>query len=106
MIFKANSNEYLADGVVISPTNPQPGQAVKLSYNGLLPKSGANNVFAHVGFGYEWQNVHDLQMTRTPAGFEATVTTSNNDTMCVAFKDSANNWDNNSGLNYNFNIHQ
>lgn len=106
MLFKANSNEYLANGVIISPTNPHPGEAVKICYNGLLPKSGAGNIAAHVGFGFEWQNTYDVQMTRTPVGFEATITAANHNTLCVAFKDSANNWDNNSGLNYNFNIHQ
>lgn len=106
MLFKANSNEYLANGVIITPTNPHTGEAVKISYNGLLPKGGASNVSAHVGFGFEWQNTHDIQMTRTPAGFETTLTAANHNTLCVAFKDSANNWDNNSGLNYNFNIHQ
>ena len=106
MQFKANSNEYLANGIVIQPTNPHPGEAGKITYNGLLPKSGASNVYAHVGAGFEWQNIQDVMMTRTPAGFEATVTTPNHDTLCVAFKDIANNWDNNSGLNYNFNVHQ
>jgi hypothetical protein len=106
MLFKANSNEYLANGVIINPTPPQVGEAVKITYNGLLPKSGAANVFAHVGYGFEWQHSHDVQMTRTPAGFEATVTAADHDTLCLAFKDTANNWDNNSGLNYNFNIHQ
>ena len=106
MLFKANSNEYLANGVIISPTNPHPGESVKVCYNGLLPKSGANTIYAHVGFGFEWQNQQDIQMTRTPAGFEASVTANNHDTLCVAFKDCANNWDNNQGLNYNFNIHQ
>lgn len=106
MLFKANSNEYLANGVIISPTNPHPGEAVTISYNGLLPKSGASSVFARVGTGFDWQNQYDIQMTRTPVGFETTVTAGNHDTLCVAFKDSANNWDNNQGLNYNFNIHQ
>jgi hypothetical protein len=106
MLFKANSNEYLANGVIISPTNPHPGESVKITYNGLLPKSGAAQIFAHVGHGFEWQHTQDMQMTRTPAGFEATLTAGNHNTLCVAFKDTANNWDNNSGLNYNFNIHQ
>ncbi|MEN6413145.1 MAG: carbohydrate-binding protein [Veillonellales bacterium] len=106
MLFKANSNEYLANSVIVSPTNPHPGEDVKISYNGLLPQSGASCIQAHVGFGFEWQNTQDVHMTRTPAGFEATVIANNNDALCVAFKDSANNWDNNNGLNYNFNIHQ
>lgn len=106
MMYKANSHEYLSNGVIIEPTNPCPGQPVKVCYNGLLPKSGAQSVYAHVGFGFEWQNNHDVQMTRTPSGFETTVIANNHDTLCVAFKDSANNWDNNQGLNYNFNIHQ
>jgi Carbohydrate binding domain (family 25). len=106
MLFKANSNEYLANGVIVNPTPAHVGEAVKITYNGLLPKSGAANIYAHVGYGFEWQHSHDVQMTRTPAGFETSVTTANHDTLCVAFKDNANNWDNNSGLNYNFHILQ
>jgi hypothetical protein len=43
-------------------------------------------------------------MIRTNSGFEATIPAANAEHLNVAFKDSINNWDNNSNRNYTFNI--
>jgi hypothetical protein len=45
-------------------------------------------------------------MMRTGMGFETTVPVIKPDTLNVAFKDCANNWDNNSGMNYSFDVTQ
>lgn len=103
-MFKARSNEYLSNGVIITPANPEPYENVTIVYNGLLSKSGANDVYAHVGFGEHWHGAQDLRMIKTYSGFEATIPAANIDSMSVAFHDPANNWDNNSGANYNFHI--
>jgi len=103
-MFRAKSNEYLANGVIITPAPAEPHQNVTIVYNGLLAKSGAPELYAHVGFGDSWQGVQDIKMIRTPSGFEATIPAVNADSLNVCFRDSANNWDNNSGMNYNFSI--
>jgi len=99
-----NNNDYLSKGVSISPAVPSVGDRVKIKYDGILAKSGAHDVLAHVGFGSKWDNLYDYRMTRTATGFEVTVPVANADTMNVCFKDCANNWDNNSGKNYTFDI--
>ena len=98
------NNNYEANGIHLSPAAPTPGEKVKITYDGLLAKSGAANVFARVGFGDNWSNLYDYRMERTGAGFEAVIPVVKSDTMNVCFKDCANNWDNNSGMNYSFSI--
>jgi hypothetical protein len=103
-MFKAKSNEYLANGVAITPHNPAPNSNITIVYNGLLAQKGASEIYAHVGFGEHWHGNQDLKMIRTKSGFEATIPAVHADSLNVAFKDSVNNWDNNSNMNYSFNI--
>jgi len=105
-LFKAKTNEYLSNGVIVTPSNPEIYEQATIVYNGLLPKAGARDLYAHIGFGSNWEGAQDVKMIRTKAGFEATVITANADSLNVAFKDTANNWDNNCGANYVFNIEQ
>jgi hypothetical protein len=102
----SKNNEYISNGVTISPAIPTSGEKVKVSYDGLLSKSGANHIYAHVGFGRNWDNSSFYQMNKGSTGFEATIPVSNGDTMNLCFKDCANNWDNNSGRNYSFDVNQ
>ncbi len=98
-----SSSSYDANGVYISPSTFSVGDRIKITYSGLLANSGAAEVYAHIGFGAsKWQDITDIKMTKTSKGFEATVPVSSTSTLNVAFKDNANNWDNNSGSNYCF----
>jgi len=100
-----NSNkEYQRNGIIIEPATPHPNETVKIVYDGLLAKSGATHILAHVGFGQRWDHVHDYSMVKKSTGFEATVPVQHADTINVAFKDCATNWDNNNGKNYSFDI--
>jgi hypothetical protein len=105
-LFKATSNEYLANGVILTPANPEAYENVTIVYNGLLSKSGATELYAHVGFGPDWQGAQDLKMIRTKSGYEATIPAANAESLNVAFKDPLNNWGNNYGQNYIFNVDQ
>lgn len=100
------NTDYVDKGVVINPSVPAVGDKVKIVYDGLLSKSGASHVYAHIGFGNRWDNVQDVPMMKTPTGFEATLPVYSSDSINVAFKDCANNWDNNSGLNYSYDVVQ
>lgn len=99
-----NNNTYINNGVFLSPATPSAGDKVKIVYDGLLAKSGATDVFVRVGFGSRWENTYDYRMTRSDMGFEATIPVAKSDTMNMCFKDCANNWDNNSGRNYSFDV--
>lgn len=98
------NNDYLSNGVTMSPAIPSAGEKVKILYDGLLSKNGASHAFAHVGFGTKWDNIYDYQMVRTSTGFEANIPVAASDVMNVCFKDCADNWDNNSGKNYSFDV--
>jgi hypothetical protein len=103
-MLRNSNNEYQKNGVLIQPATPLPNKTVKIVYNGLLAKSGATHVLAHVGFGQKWDHIHDYWMEETSNGFETDVPVQHADTLNIAFKDCATNWDNNSGKNYNFDI--
>ncbi len=94
---------YISSGVNITPSVPAVNQLVTITYNGILFQNGASEVYAHVGFGNNWTSATDYKMNRTTRGFEISLTIdSSTDRLNVCFKDSANNWDNNSGSNYTF----
>lgn len=99
-----NKNSYIQNGIVIDPATLQPHRHATLTYNGLLTHNGANAVYAHVGFDREWKNKHDYKMTRKANGFEADIVVEDGNALNVVFKDCANNWDNNSGQDYTFDI--
>lgn len=100
------NNDYIDQGVIIKPNVISEGDNVTLAYNGLLAKSGAEHVYAHVGYGdsSNWQNTSYFKMNRTPDGFETDFNVNKLSNLQVAFKDCASNWDNNSGNNYVFNV--
>jgi len=95
-------------GVVVDPTPITAGQETTVFYNGLLARSGADQIWLRIGYGSpdNWQNVSDWKMSKTGYGwvktFEAPV---DQDRINFCFKDSANNWDNNNGLNWTWTIH-
>lgn len=99
----ASKTNYTNNGVSISPSSYSTGDRIKICYSGLLVQSGANDIYAHVGYGTsKWSNVSDIKMTPTKNGFETTLPISSASLLNIAFKDSADNWDNNSGNNYCF----
>lgn len=97
----AKYNEYLSSGVKVDLAGPPALHIFKIAYDGLLARSGATAVYAHVGFNSGWEDAGDYPMTRTPQGFETSVLLKTDaDTLNVCFRDPAGNWDNNSGANY------
>lgn len=77
----------------------------RIRYAGLLAKSGADRVIGVYGFGsnQKWEDVSEVVMTKDTTGaFTATIPITRGKNINFAFRDSAENWDNNSGLNYTF----
>ncbi|MCX7709069.1 MAG: carbohydrate-binding protein [Clostridia bacterium] len=95
---------YYESGVIITPNVVAEGDNATVTYKGLLKKSGADSVYMHVGYGEDWRSSRSIQMTRTHDGFEAKLPVTEYDKLNIAFKDSADNWDNNSGRNYRFEV--
>ncbi|MDR3561096.1 MAG: carbohydrate-binding protein [Negativicutes bacterium] len=101
------SSEYLSNGVAVSAVGPSPYNMVKIAYDGLLAKSGATKVYAHVGFNSGWENARDYPMAKTFDGFETTVFLHDGvASVNVCFRDAVGNWDNNSGANYSFSVEE
>jgi hypothetical protein len=79
---------------------------LRLTYNGILAKSGAQEVYAVIGYGnnLKWEDIEYYPMHKVgDQSFELIFPVKRAGNINVAFKDSANNWDNNSGMNYSFN---
>lgn len=81
------------------------GSKVQVTYNGLLANSGAQEVYAVIGFGdnNNWKNVSTFPMkSKNRQMYEISIPSKDAGQINVAFKDSADNWDNNSGKNYSY----
>jgi len=95
---------HLDDRISLEPGTPQRGQKVRVEYRGLLAQSGADTVWAHTGMD-GWKSIQDIPMERTPEGnFSCVTEASASQEMNMCFKDSANNWDNNSGQDWTFRL--
>lgn len=70
-------------------------------YNGLLARSGADQVYLHCGYGdnHNWRTSTTIKMDRTDRGWESSVDMRDS-ILNFCFKDSAGNWDNNNGQNW------
>lgn len=77
---------------------------IKISYTGKLFQDNAEEVYIHYGFGLLWEDVKDVKMEKTELGFQAEIELLEADTFNFCFKDSNNNWDNNTNQNYIFPI--
>jgi hypothetical protein len=94
-------------GVVVDPVPITEGEEITVLYYGLLAQSGADQIWMRVGYGSNdrWQDIKDFRMERTANGWVKTFPITNAGRLNICFKDSANNWDNNNGLNWSWGIH-
>ena len=77
---------------------------VKISYTGKLFQDDSEEVFAHYGFGNNWDNLNEVKMEKTELGLQAEIELNSSDTLNLCFRNSNNEWDNNDGQNYIFPI--
>jgi Starch/carbohydrate-binding module (family 53) len=94
-------NSYTANGIEVT----QAENPMKMSYTGMLAQSGAKEVYAVVGYGANdrWEDIETIKLRKSRGKkfvLELAVKRSGN--INIAFKDEAENWDNNSGNNYTF----
>ncbi len=95
------SQPYNENGVSLTKVSDN---TATVKYDGLLAKSGAEDVYTVVGFGSnnQWEDVQTIRMNRFGNSFHADVSIRHDRGVNLAFKDSAENWDNNCGMNYTF----
>ncbi len=96
---------YEQNGVSVSPSVPTAGKKTKVVYDGLLAKNGAKDVYAKIGFGSNWEYSLELEMEKKDDElFETSFTVPVSKALNVCFRDTADNWDNNTGMNYVFDV--
>ena len=95
---------YNENGVFISKYPLSVGDEVILSYNGLLANSGAEDIYVYLGYGDKWQSKEFIPMTWEEGAFRTKIKINMAEDINITFKDSADNWDNNSMQNYSFKI--
>ena len=77
---------------------------VKVSYTGKFYQGNNDKVFLHYGYGSNWNNVNEIEMAKTDLGYQAELDLLGEDTINFCFKNQNNEWDNNFGKNYIFDI--
>ncbi len=98
------NNSYSNSGVRLTEIK-ETQDMLKLSYNGLLAKSGAMEIYSVIGYGdnQNWENTTYFPMKRVDSqSFELIFPSRRSGNINIAFKDGIENWDNNSGKNYSF----
>ena len=77
---------------------------VKISYTGEFFQDGSEEVFIHYGFGLNWDNLNEIKMEKTELGFQAEIYLEEGDTFNFCLRNSNDEWDNNDGQNYIFEL--
>ncbi|HEY9061163.1 MAG TPA: carbohydrate-binding protein [Pseudobacteroides sp.] len=95
-----SSQPYAENGVFISDYSLGVGDEVTITYEGILAKSGADQIFLHIGYGKEWLDKAFIPMENENGVFKGSFKITLQDELNISFKDSADNWDNNSFMNY------
>ncbi|MCX7710690.1 MAG: carbohydrate-binding protein [Clostridia bacterium] len=98
-------NSYIDNGIRVTEASYP---VMTLTYNGLLAKNGAQEISAVVGYGnnLKWEDIETFTMQKVDdQTFEASIPIKRSGNINVVFKDSTDNWDNNSGMNYSFSNH-
>lgn len=77
---------------------------IKISYTGILFQNASTEISIHYGFGTNWDNVNDIKMEKTELGFQTEIELGSGETFNFCFHNENNEWDNNNGSNYIFEI--
>ena len=92
--------------VNVDPSPIPAGEEVRINYNGLLAQHGAERVYLHFGIDEDWREASEIPMEyHDGEGWTANLRVEDADKLNFCFKDSANNWDNNNGHNWTFEVH-
>jgi hypothetical protein len=95
---------YADKGIELSKEKLHSGEKCTLNYRGILAESGADRIYVHYGYGDTWDEREYAEMAYTSGIYTAEIGLKMPGTLNVCFKDSANNWDNNSYKDYSFKV--
>lgn len=77
---------------------------VKISYTGKFFSDGSTDVSIRYGFGNSWEGQTEIPMVKTDLGFQIEINLIESETFNFCIKNENDEWDNNDGNNYVFNI--
>lgn len=75
-----------------------------ITYSGFLFENGSESVSIVYGFGSHWEHTSEIKMEKTENGFTAELNMLGYDLFNCCFKNGNNEWDNNYGGNYVFEV--
>ena len=81
-----------------------PNTNIKISYTGKFFQDSSKNVYIHYGFGNNWEGLTDVEMIKNELGFQIEIDLLDYETFNFCLKNEKDEWDNNNGINYIFNI--
>ncbi|KJS22014.1 MAG: hypothetical protein VR72_07965 [Clostridiaceae bacterium BRH_c20a] len=94
-----------AEGISIEPDIPKIGEEVRISYDGLLADSGAEQIYLHIGNENNWHDLEDIPMIKSSNRWVCDFVPEFSE-VNFCFHDNANNWDNNNGANWSLRIEE
>ena len=99
--------DEVAEGIYLDPVPVTFGEELKIKYKGLLAESAAGKVYFHAGYGQgPWEKVIDVPMKKTrDGGWSVTIQVEEPSNLNFCFRDDAENWDNNAGRNWSYQVH-
>lgn len=77
---------------------------IKISYTGKFFSDNSKNVSIRYGFGNNWEGQTEETMVKTDLGFQIEINLIDSPTFNFCIKNENDEWDNNDGNNYIFNI--
>ena len=98
----AVSEEY---AIEVTPVPVTAGETVSVKYHGKLASSQVP-VILHAGYGgNQWENVQNIPMSRLPDGTWSADVTVDTDTAFSFCFTNGQEWDNNDGNNWTYEVH-
>ena len=99
--------QEVADAIFMEPVPITAGEEVKLKYKGPLAQSGTQALYLRTGYGSgDWEGVQDIKMRKARDGsWAASLVVDDASRLNFCFHDGADNWDNNKGFNWSYEIH-
>ena len=81
-----------------------PNTNVKISYIGKFFQDESKQVYIHYGFGNDWENIVEAEMTKSELGYQIEIDLIDKPTFNFCCKNENGEWDNNDGDNYIFTL--
>lgn len=99
--------EEVVENIYMEPVPITVGDEIRIKYKGVLTSQGANKIYLHCGYGSgNWERIEDIPMRKTrDGGWSVRLPIIEASSLNFCFRDDAQNWDNNYGRNWTYQIH-